>query len=369
MKRRKLINFAILIIISYIITGCGNKKDKHFYESKGLYDHNLVVKDSLMFVFKDSANYIGQIYDIQFTYNKILISDYNEHLSIFDNRLNFITRIGTRGRGPGEFTFPPEMILGEKNLILINLTDQKYCTYDTNFNFITERDIRSKLRFIPSSALISISGKIISHCYDPSSQQGKNPFLNSNSLFIFNKNFSEIGELFPWKGYFLETRYLAYSYGTSKVLLALGNNGFFASQAGNIDFSLFSSDLKVIKTFGIKPKYFQNPPIEPDVLKTQRSIETAVAFTTKYTYRQKIVYDSLNHYLILSYSNLNKDFFYKRSLLLGHHYIQVYDKNYDCIFDGEVPGLVAFTMNGLVYILTDETDSYIKLYGYEIIKK
>lgn len=367
LKQLLISNIFLIIILSLLSIQCGKKTDSNFYESKGIYNYTIIKKDSLTFVYKDSI-YVGQIEDIQLWNNKILISDFNKHLLVFDDHLTFIKMIGKNGRGPNEFTFPPIIVMGCKNLILIKPQEKKYCTYNENLDFLEEKKLPDNYYYTPNNPL-NIGDKYILYCIDPSVYNNKDIYKNNNSLYAFDKNFNIVDNFYRWGGYYLDHKYYAYDRATKSVLLAKSDNGFFASQTGNVEFAYFTSDLKNIKTFGLKPKYFIDPPIEPDILKTQRSMETAIEFSTTFTYRDKIIYDKLNKYLILGYSNYNKDSFYKKSLLIGDHYLQIFDKNYDCIFDGSVPGLLAFTNNGLVYILTEQTDKYIKFYGYEIVKK
>lgn len=362
-----IISIIFLIIFSLFSIQCGEKTRINFYESKGIYNSKLIKKDSLVFASNDSA-YVGQIFDIRLWNNKILISDYNKHLLIFDDRLNLIKMIGKSGRGPNEFTFPPVIVAGSKNLVLIKPQEKKYCLYTEDLDFIEEKSLPENFYYIPTSPL-NIEDKYIFYCIDPAVYNNKNIYKNNNSLYVFNKNFNIVDNFYRWQGYYLDEKYNAYDRATKRVLLTKSNDGFFASQAGNIDFAYFTQDLKKTKTFGLKPKYFIDPPVEPDVLKTQRNIDIAIEFATRYTYRDKIVYDTLNKLIILGYSNYTKDSFYKKSFLIGKHYLQIFNKDYNCIFDGSVPGLLAFTNNGLVYILTEQTDKYIKLYGYEIVKK
>lgn len=351
-----------------MIIGCTKEKaNENFYISIGKYDHTAIKKDSLVFTYTDSL-YIGQVSNINIWKNKILISDFNKSLFIFDNRLKLIKRIGREGQGPGEFTYAPTPIVDSDTLILLNTEQKKYCIYDEKYNLISENKLPPEFSYLPYSPLYS-DEKYIFFCAMPSIFRKSKPFSKEKSLYVLDRKFNKKLNFYEWEDFYKEEKYFAYSIDHLNVLLAKADQGFFATQAGNVNFAFFSSKPSIIKKFGLKPRYFKDPPIESDPLKNQRSVEAAVEFSVNSTLRHKIIYDKLNKYLVLGYSNLDKDFFKKRSLLLGNHYLQIFDNNYDCIFDDEVPGQLAFIMNGLIYILTDQTDRYIKFYGYEISKK
>ncbi|KAF0146853.1 MAG: hypothetical protein FD143_3208 [Ignavibacteria bacterium] len=359
----------IIIVITLLSVSCSSKKEeRNVYESLPLYNHTIIKKDSL-FLLQNDKVFVGQISNMVTWKDYVLISDFNNHTMIFDKKLNHIKTVGTEGTGPGEFTNPPTPVLGTNNFILLNRRIKKYFEYDERFNFISEKKLPPKFDFFPINP-IRINNHFITFVGDPSVYGNRKKISNINSLYIFDENFNYTGKgLYKWDDIYNNEDYFAYTRNNLFVRLTLYPNGFFATQPASNIIAHFDNDLNLIKEFRLEPKYSKDPPIESDILKTQQSVETVVRFGCSMTSKLGFVYEPQHELVAVGYTNLKEEFFYKRTLMIGDHYLQVFDKNYNCIFDGPVPGLVAFTLNGLIYILAEEKEEFLKFIGYELVKK
>jgi|GEM_PF-6986288 len=128
MKRYVTTLFIILIIVKC----SANKND--IYTSKYKDNYKLKVIDSLTYYYKDTL-FIGRVHDIQLIGNKILISDFFlKKIWLFSKELNLIKTIGGEGRGPGEYTYPPN-IMYDSNYIWLT-TGRIIDKYNQNLEFI-----------------------------------------------------------------------------------------------------------------------------------------------------------------------------------------------------------------------------------------
>jgi len=364
--------FILLMILqSFFCFNCNNQRDHkdglEGYESLRKYDHILIKKDSLKYKYTNST-IMGEVFNIVYWGNKILMSDHNQQLYIFDSNLNFLKKIGRRGKGPGEFIYYPTPIIGSKKLMLVNTEEKKIYIYNDQFELISTLYLPKEYIYFSPNPLY-INDKYIFHCSNPKIFKNKNAYNNEKSMYAFNYKFEKINYFFEWDNIYHNDKYYAYCRNHGFVFLTKAENSFFATQSASIYISHFSSDLKLIRKFGVKPKFFKNPPIEPNFRKIQKSIEAFVDFTASATYRNKIEYDKINQHLVLGYVNLAKDFFKNKSYQYGDNCVQIFDKNYDCIFDDKIPGQLAFIKNGLIYFMIEQSDKEIIFWGYELVKK
>lgn len=356
---------TLIIITVFLLLGCNKKNKENFYESKRLNDFKLSLIDSLIFYNEDKL-FISQTYDIISNGRYILISDFNfMKVWIFNKNLKLIKIIGHKGHGPQEYTYPPNIVFVDDTLYLIDTKSRNINIYDKNFNFINGIKLPNDIVF-PGYSPIYNKKNFIFFGFKPEEFSYDN-LSNSPSLFAFDCSFNLKESFFTWdKEYDNKTAYLL---DNLKVLLCNGGyKDFFAKQTGTFKITNFDENFNQYRSFGIKPKYYRNPP-DAKFSEVQRSAEAAVEFTSQTTTFLRIEYDDINSLLLINYVNLEKDFFYERTLLLGKHYLQVYNKKYDCIYDGPIPGKLAFTMDGRIYILTDEKPEFIKFKVFKLIKQ
>jgi len=134
---------------------------------------------------------------------------------------------------------------------------------------------------------------------------------------------------------------------------------FFAHQRATYRIDEYDRSGKLLRRFGVVPKYWRDPPQVSDE-STQRSVQALSEFIGSITTYWGMSYDEATSCLFLNYANLDKDDSSQRILLAGKHYMQVYDtKSYDCIMDEPIPGKMAYLRNSRIYVLKDERPEYL----------
>lgn len=349
----------------FIVVSCSNRDNKNYYKSKLLNNFKLIEIDSLIYYNNDTL-FISQTGDIKVWKNYILITDFNfMKLWVFDKKLKLVKTIGKKGNGPGEFMYPPTILADNDSLWLINTRYKKANLYNDNFDFIKEIKM-AKEKIFPPYNPISIDGKFIFPYLEPAPISTVEYYKKYNSLAVLNKYFQYVESFLPWDNYYLNAS--AYAFNNAITLLAKSKDSFIALQRATYILHKFDKDLINIKSFGIKPKYYKQPPSDISFEQTQKSVEALTDFSSKITDFLKIDFDSTNNYYYANYVNLDKDFFYQRTLLLGKHFLQVYNAEYDCIYDGPIPGKLAFVTEEKIYVLTEEKPEYIKFKVFSLTK-
>ena len=357
----------IIIFFIFFIISC-DKEEKYFYSSILINDHTLKEIDSLTFFFKDTL-FISRTADIVFWNSKILVTDFYENkIWIFSKQLDLIKVIGGKGKGPGEFSYRPNILPDGKILWLIDGSRKEISKYDSNFQFLQKYKMDEKVIYQPY-APITLEDKFVFSVLYPYSIAEDEYFKKYKSLVALDKKFTILKNFFEWDEIYFDDKYDAYTKENAKTFLSKKNDEyFFAQQRASFNISVFDKNLIIKNRFGVKPKYFKEPPKNLKFKDTQSSLEANARFIGSTTKFGGLQYDSTTHYLFVYYVNLYEDFYVKRSLLWGKHFMQVYDKNYDCIFDGPIPGKLAFADDGKIYILTEERPEYIKFKVFRLIK-
>ncbi|MDH7605422.1 MAG: 6-bladed beta-propeller [Melioribacter sp.] len=355
----------LLYLLLIVFISCNSADDKLIYKSNYVANYELQLKDSIIYR-NTKENYIGLIKDIKYWRGKILITDhYFKKLWIFDERMNLIKSVGRKGTGPGEYTFPPYICTDNKNIILIDYRTKKANLYDTNFIYIKNYNLPKHIYYQMYPA-IKFNDKFILPGASYLSLNLKKHFDKAKSITVCDSAFELLEEILPWdESYKNETPYNIYRKG---VLLVKGaENTFYAKQLASPLIHHIDKDLKKIKVFGIKPRFFKEPP-NISLEEVMKSFEATADFGSKITWFRNIDYDEKNKLLIVYYVNLYKESWYNRSMLSGEHFLQIYNSNYDCIFDDKVEGILAFVSNGHIYLLTDENTDNIKIKAYDLVK-
>ena len=113
------------------------------------------------------------------------------------------------------------------------------------------------------------------------------------------------------------------------------------------------------KKFGRKPAYWKEPPSLP-YEQTVSSLEMISNYYGSTTQFLMLDCDTSQHRVFVNYVNFDSTVYFQRTLLAGKHYLQVYNGDYDCLFDGEIPGKLAFVRNGRIYVLTHEQPEFLR---------
>ncbi|MEA1878751.1 MAG: 6-bladed beta-propeller [Bacteroidota bacterium] len=187
------------------------------------------ISDNVEIVFLETNDscLIGNIWDIEVTDNFILIVDQSMYkMLLFARDGKFITKVGTRGHGPGEYVQVVDCCFnsnGEEIMVLCNAPNREMHVYDLNGKFIDELPCEN----LPSR-ISSFNSKLYYHHGLPSSQFDNDGYSlgvldNSNikqlfkrpdnnpgmALAIHKSHFTEIGnQLSFWEMYYDTVYYI-----------------------------------------------------------------------------------------------------------------------------------------------------------------
>jgi len=356
---------VIHILIVIVFFGCGETKKNNIYESKIINSKQLVKKDSLVFYYKGDR-FVGEARYLICFRDNILISDlYKKCIWVFDKQLNFIKMIGKEGRGPGEYTYPPKLINDNDTRLFAG--DKKFLDeYDSNFTFIGRKYLPAKLEYSNIDP-IYINGRFIFNVSYPFSIVENEYYRKYKPLVAIDKENLTVKKSFDfWDDNYFKEDIKAYTRNNFDVLLAKKDtNSFFVLQRGSQNIKLYDKSYILLKTFGRKQKYFKNPP-KVKLMDTQRNVESLADFMGKITFYMKIDYDKTTRYFYLAYTNLESNYYLNRSFDFGKQFIQVYNEDYDVVFDGNIDGRLVFVEANKIYTLSKMEDKLLKINIYEL---
>ena len=151
LKNISLIARNTWMLVTFLIISCDNTKDAHpinviplasavgKYNILNLSDYVSEIK-YIPLETNDSV-LIGEIRQINYENEKILIGDHTGNCYLFNNNGKFIRKIGKRGQGPNEYLFLNQAIIHEN---LIYLKDAvKMLIYDFNGSLVDNINLRS----------------------------------------------------------------------------------------------------------------------------------------------------------------------------------------------------------------------------------
>ncbi|PIP77947.1 MAG: hypothetical protein COW85_06340 [Ignavibacteria bacterium CG22_combo_CG10-13_8_21_14_all_37_15] len=349
-----------------VFFGCSESKKNNIYKSKLVNNKQLIKKDSLVFYYKGDR-FVGEArYLISFR-NNILISDlYKKCIWIFDKKLNFIKVLGNDGRGPGEYRYPPKLI-NDNNQRLFASSDKFIDEYDSNFTFIGRKKLPSQFEYENIDPILLHNRFIFNVAY-PYSIVENEYFKKYKPLAAIDRDKLTVDTTFDsWDDNYFKEDLQAYTRNNSEALLTKkDSNSLFVLQRGSQNIKLYDKNYNLLKTFGRKQKYFRNPP-KIKLIDTQRNVESLADFMGKITYYMKIEYDETTKYFYLAYNNLDPNYYLNRSFDFGKQYIQVYNEDYDVVFDGNIDGRLVFVEANKIYTLSKMEDKLLKINIYELL--
>lgn len=358
--------YLILSIgILFSLIQCTSNEATNQHESKFINSHQLILKDSLSLQLNDSL-YISRIKDFVVWNDRVLISDLDfKKVWIFDDKLNFINSIGGEGKGPSEFISVPRIVPMDDSLYLFDYQLQLISIYDDKYNFVRSVKYPKGYIIFPEQP-ISVDNKI-AISGSPPFLKDKEKYFDLNSILILDKKMQFIKDLIKWDDYYKTGS--AYSvYNMSTMLSSGKGSSFYSIQMATTLFNHIDINSNLISCFDYKPKNYKDPP-EKKVEIVASSFEETAKFGAKTTRFHKMDFDKHNDLLLVNYMNLRKESWYQRSFHLGNHYLIIFNRNYNCIIDTMIPGPFAFTKNGNIYVLKEETPEFVRLYEYSIAKK
>ena len=366
---------VVLLLISlytfFTFISCSNsnhlEESTIRYESEMIDGKKLVLVDSVLFRYSEGKR-IGGIRGIYKFKNYFLIPDnMYKCVHVFDEDLNYIKRVGNEGRGPGEFTTTPFVIdTFSDELKIFKVLEKKICLYDNNLNFAREVSLPDEFYYQFRNP-IEVDNKFLFSVAFPSNITKVQYYKEYNSLSLINgTNYQYERDIFPWDEIYHLIDYGGYSTLTFGVHLAnVKHGGFYAAQSASIYLSCFDKAFSQIKIFGVKSKFYKDPP-KMKVNETQKSFKTIVKLLSNVSFLRHIYYDNKNKWLVVNYRNETEESIYAKDYFLAENYIQIYNEDHDCIFDGKINGLYQLNHEGKIYLLEKETPEAMLIKIYEL---
>jgi len=201
---------------------------------------------------------IWYLRDLKVNSNKNFIFLDKYQILIFDDNGNFLSRVGRKGEGPGEFKFPISIAIDDNNIFVLDFSLKRISKFDKNKGFI--------------------NSFIISGAHEPALS------IKVNSKgFIFLKGFKrrdykhlESGmwiNKYSSKGKYLTSFFPSNKFNKNWVLRIAPFCSFdidkediiYAVQHCDYKISKYNSEGKLLKTFGKTPSYFKHPNIKEKV--------------------------------------------------------------------------------------------------------
>lgn len=124
------------MLTSFALSGCASEKDGN--EPEAEFPDNISVREIKPFRFIESVRdslYLSSVEDIAYVPNRgFFISLIKERMLVhLDENLNFIKTIGRSGEGPGELSFPSELVYNADSLYVKNSRSIEVFTLDGEY--------------------------------------------------------------------------------------------------------------------------------------------------------------------------------------------------------------------------------------------
>ena len=212
---------------------------------------------------------IGEIdkMEVDDKYIYILDRDNTNSLFVFDRSGNFITKVGSRGKGPGEYTTISDFAIAANNMVVIHDFYKNSLLFFENFEFKNERKIEEQLESVTFDG---------SHYYFKLFVQNQ---ISTHELMVTNKNLVSHSKHFPVPegnriGYTMPYNFR--HYGDSISFFRFFRNKVYRLKDGKIfpkyyfDFKgndaphIYSATEPVVNvdnTSFLRTKFFENPDI------------------------------------------------------------------------------------------------------------
>ena len=362
----KIISLYLIIIVS--IYSCADE-NTDFYVSNGLYNHKLILKDSIIYKYNDTIR-ISRIGRISKRHDNLFVTDRDlNSIFVLNLRTNETFKvIGGKGNGPGEYTATPLIIEGTKTLETFDIRKKKRYLYDEDLEFVNSKNINPEFIYNSSSNLY-VNNKYILNSLRPYSINNDDYYRDYKSINIFNEDFSFYKEILKWEDIYNIDALSGYARNNLEIFCSADLNGnVFAIQSAVYYIHKINSEFMPVLKFGIKPLYYKKPPEDVKFEETQKSFETIVEYFSNITKIFNLSYDKKNKIIFVEYGNPTEEMFYKRDNFLAHRYLQIYNSIYDCICDIKIEGIFLFSESGKIYILAEEKPDFFKIKIYNLEK-
>ncbi len=200
---KKLLKISFIVILVLFITNCSEQESNpkgSINREKFINNYNKLIKtndviDTLSYRYipleTTDESVFGMINKVFIDDNRIFILDRDiaRQAFIFDIKGKFISKLGTKGQGPNEFSNLQGMTIDKKgkNIILFDLNSRKLLYYTYNGDFIKS----VKFKTYPGMNVSYVGNGIIasySHSYDNN---------ETNQLLLFNEKGEVIDKKYP----------------------------------------------------------------------------------------------------------------------------------------------------------------------------
>ncbi|MBL1212907.1 MAG: 6-bladed beta-propeller [Ignavibacteriae bacterium] len=352
------------MFLTFLLLGCKDEINIDSYQSVLKENIELIKIDSILI--KDSTNFnVGSIKDGVIWQDKLLIADnINNCIWVFEGN-KLIKKIGRKGRGPEEFASGPYIVNDKRNIYLPDYSGKKIEIYNDKF-------AHAKTVMFPKNVIIQpgdwicVGDKFVLWGVKPS---GGNKISEMESTLILSKDFEFVDNIIPWPDYLKSRSTHAVYTRNLKLSIGIGESFFLMQGTQFNDIMHLNNKNKIIKKFGRYPKYYKTPPDVP-LQSVMKSLQATAAYVAQITKIYKLDYDTKDNYLLCNYVNYYEEANFLRTALLGDHYLQIYNNEYDVIFDEPIEGNLLSVHQGKIYILvSDEPDNVlIKIFKIENIK-
>lgn len=358
----------LFLSIFFLLFSCKEKNDYSLlHNSKYLGDNvSLEILDSIQYNYLNNE-YIGRIANVISWNDYILFFDViKKQVAIFDENFSLIKKIGGEGRGPGEFTTLPMMILGTDTLMLFDTHSKNLFIYNDDLQYTQSLALPSIFIYQYTHPAIKFNNSYIFSITFPEPTSEIKYFTSHSPLVILNNQFEFARELWEWDDIYQNDSLFTYASANHLTYLTKGEKEtFFATQSASHYIYQFDSNYHIIKKFGRMPLFFKKPPRDISVNSVQKSYDSFLNYTVNTTIVESIEFDETSKLLFKIYYNPNKLAFQTHDSYEGERYLQVYDSNFNVIFDDKIYGIFLFSKNGIIYILEKETPEYFLLKKYQ----
>lgn len=135
-------NKILIIITLFVVIGCADKKTRSIQLQEIHFDgeHSEISEKKPEYIFipleTRSDNLVGHINKVEIYNDKIYLNDFSigKTVQVYDIKGNYISQIGHRGDGPGEYVVPHDFYLDKEaqTIVVIDQMKNRALIYDLN---------------------------------------------------------------------------------------------------------------------------------------------------------------------------------------------------------------------------------------------
>jgi hypothetical protein len=167
---------------------------------------------------------------------------------------------------------------------------------------------------------------------------------------------------------FTDEKRKAYRERVNDAILGYGGQGsFFARHSGVNSITHFDRQNNVVKRFSYTSKFFKTPPLDDDF--KPFTAEKFAQFYGQMSFYGGLEFDATQNLLLSVLACPTAEGYRKGDPMLYKWYLQVYDQEYNCVFDQPVQGQLKFIQDGNIYLLTEHSKDRMVLTVYRLQKK